>query len=166
MALNSLYSNKKFLRLIRDLGISKAQTLGHLELLWHSTYSNCDPNVGDFIDIEVAAEWEGECGDFAKALETRGFIDRIGDSDEYEIHQWSEHAPPYIKRKLLRQKPSSVNKCPTLTDNCKPSVNKSEPEVKRIEEKGIEEKQTTDSSDSQSKPKWDESEHDLSLIHI
>ena len=55
MALNSLFTNKKFLRLARNLGISEPTTLGHLEYLWHTTYANGNPDVGDYVDIEVAA---------------------------------------------------------------------------------------------------------------
>jgi hypothetical protein len=104
MALNSLFTNKKFNKLSRLLKMPKPHVLGHLEYLWHSTHSNCDPNVGSMLDIEGLAEWVGEDGVFFEALKEAEFIDEIGDSGEYEIHDWEDHVPPYVRKKLARRK--------------------------------------------------------------
>lgn len=107
MALNSLFTNKKFLRLARNLGISEPTTLGHLEYLWHTTYANGNPDVGDYVDIEVAAKWDGEPDAFAEELESLGFIEEIEDTGEYEIHDWEDHIPPYVRKKVARREPKA-----------------------------------------------------------
>jgi hypothetical protein len=104
MALNSLFTNKKFNRLSRLLKMPKPYILGHLEYLWHASYSNCNPNVGNNLDIEGTAEWVGEDGVLTTALRDAGFIDEIGDTGEFFIHDWEEHVPPYVRKKLARRK--------------------------------------------------------------
>jgi hypothetical protein len=103
MALNSLFTNKKFLRLARVLNIPEPHILGYLEFLWHSTYANCDPNIGDSIDVEVAARWNGEAGILTKALKDVGFIDKVKSRSEYIVHDWLDHVPPYVRKKLARK---------------------------------------------------------------
>ena len=51
-------------------------------------------------DIEIAAEWGGEPGGFAKALAESGFIDSFEGS--YKIHDWAEHNP-YVAGRSMRQ---------------------------------------------------------------
>jgi hypothetical protein len=54
--------------------------------------------------IELAAEWDGEPGVFAKAVchPDHNFIDRREDG-QFEIHDFYEHAPDYVKKRIDRE---------------------------------------------------------------
>lgn len=42
-------------------------------------------------DVEIAADWKGQAGQFVSALSEVQFLD--GEAGEYRIHDWAEHNP-------------------------------------------------------------------------
>ena len=97
MARPTLFTNRKFLRLAAILKMPKPHVLGHLEYLWQSGYQSASSVVGDEIDVELVAEWQGEQGALTKALLETGFIDQteLG----LEIHDFWTHAPRYVTQR-------------------------------------------------------------------
>jgi hypothetical protein len=94
----------KFKRLQRKLGMSVAQVVGHLELLWSATAKNApEGDIGRFenIDIAIACYWDGDADFFVEALVECGWLDA---SDEWRllVHDWSQHAPSYVHGILKR----------------------------------------------------------------
>jgi len=64
--------------------------------------------VGDFDDIEHAADWptaneeKYPRGAFASALVMTGFVDTIVQGKLYAIHDWYDHLPHFAKQRLSR----------------------------------------------------------------
>lgn len=94
----------KFKRLQRRLGVTTAQLVGHLELLWIATAKNApEGDIGRFTDedISIACYWEGDPKMFITSLVECGWLD--ADSKwRLLVHNWSEHAPSYIHGVLKR----------------------------------------------------------------
>lgn len=121
MARPTLYEHRKFHRLVSQLkqivtgdGVSvEAMALGHLGFLWRVAYDAGDPIIGDALDVETAARWKGPAGELARALLDAGGPGRPGlvdvcelmpgDEAVYEIHDFWDHAPEYVKRRRLRE---------------------------------------------------------------
>lgn len=88
------------------LGVSLPTALGHLELLWaFAGKQAAQGNIGKWPDgaIARACYWMGEPDTFLQALLESGFID----SDEVHrltIHDWNEHAPGWVRAKLVKLK--------------------------------------------------------------
>ena len=110
----TLFDHPKFLRLAHDLGISRPATLGHLEFVWRIGYASGNPTIGDEVDVEIAAEWDGEPGKFAAACERIGFLDRNG-SGKLSIHDLDENSPKYVKdrryQELKRKEKGRASAC-------------------------------------------------------
>ena len=77
MARPGLLQHRKFRRLARAVG-STALALGSLELVWSSAYESGDDYLGDEIDVESAAQWQGEPGALATALASAGGAGSVG----------------------------------------------------------------------------------------
>lgn len=110
MARPSLDRNPKFKRLIRTLNAPRPHVRGYLELLWDVAYECGNPVIGDSHAIEAAAEWPGEEGALTSALLSAGgagragFIEPVeGQTDVYQIHDLSDHAPDYVKKRRQRE---------------------------------------------------------------
>ena len=78
---------------------------GLLERLWHFTATSAPRgDVGRFSDADIAvmAGWRGKPEVLIDALVTAGWLDR---DDEFRllVHDWSDHAPYYIKRNIGRK---------------------------------------------------------------
>ncbi len=101
MAKPELYDHKKFLKLKRLLGEPAPHVAGYLEFLWKRGYQTGNPNIGDELDVEAAAEYPGETGKFTTAALAAGFIDADEDGT-FVIHDLYEHAPRYVKRRMGR----------------------------------------------------------------
>ena len=84
----------KFKRLQRKLNISRAQVLGHLELLWRTAHQQHSPYFRDEIDVEIAADWEGDEGLFTKVAVSENWVDKT--KNGYEIHDYWDNAPTYV----------------------------------------------------------------------
>lgn len=94
----------KFKRLQRRLGISTAQLVGHLELMWIATAKNSpEGDIGRFSneDIAIACHWEGDPDNFVDSLVECGWLDK-DTKWRLLVHNWSEHAPSYIHGILKR----------------------------------------------------------------
>lgn len=94
----------KFKRLQRRLGISTAQLIGHLELLWMATAKNApEGDIGRFSneDIAIACYWENDPDSFVNALVECGWLDP---SEEWRllVHDWAQHAPTWVGGNLKR----------------------------------------------------------------
>ena len=109
----TLFSHRKFLRLSAILGMPKPHVLGHLEYLWQSAYQAASAAVGDAIDVELAAEWNGKPGEFAAALLSVGFIEE--EDGVLIVHDFWTHCPRYVKQRAeTEEKLRSAGK--TLSD--------------------------------------------------
>lgn len=94
----------KFKRLQRRLGLSLAQTVGTLELLWIATTKNTpEGDIGRYSDedIAIACDWASDPETLITALVECGWLDR---NEEYRllVHDWADHAPNYVHGFLSR----------------------------------------------------------------
>lgn len=90
-----LANHPKTRRLCRELGISKAQAVGHLHLLWWWALDYAqDGDLSDFTTSEIAdgCEWEGDPVEFVMALQEVRFL------DQQSIHDWDQYGGKYFKR--------------------------------------------------------------------
>lgn len=102
MARPTLFTNRKLPRLARAAGVRITEALGLLEFLWHAQYEACDETIGDALDVEALARWEGEPGVLAAALVTSGLVDRKDDGT-HVVHDFWDHAPEYVRRRRERE---------------------------------------------------------------
>lgn len=102
MARVGLFEHRKFKRLVRDVG-GKALALGSLELIWQSSYATADPYIGDAIDVEAVAEWQGEAGKLLAALLSAGFIDHDEERGGYVVHDLYDHCPNHVRDRAKRE---------------------------------------------------------------
>lgn len=115
MARAELTEHRKFLRLVHILGMPEPHVLGHLEYLWRSGYQTGNAYVGDSKDVELAAKWHGEEGQFFTALTAKevNLLDMNQDGT-YSIHDLYDHAPEYAKKRMRRkgfgQKPKTARR--------------------------------------------------------
>jgi hypothetical protein len=110
MARPGLTRHPKFNRLRLMTGEPEAHVLGHLELLWSVCYEAGDPEIGDAVDIEAAAGWDGEPGKLCKALLECGGKGRVGfieptaaDPERFQVHDLYDHCPEYVKKRVERE---------------------------------------------------------------
>ena len=105
MAKETLTRESKFKRLVFILGEPAPHVVGHLEMLWHSTWAALSPYLRDAIDVEAAAEWDGEPGEFVRALLDTRFLDQVDEQKgKYRIHRYWTHAPRSVKLRAERAK--------------------------------------------------------------
>lgn len=107
MARPTLFGHRKLLRLARAVG-SRALAIGHLEILWSGAYESGEPVLGDQVDVEGLAEWEGAPGALAQALLDAGGPGRKGFLEVtaeglLAIHDFWDHAPDYVRRRAERE---------------------------------------------------------------
>lgn len=94
----------KFKRLQRRLGVTTAQLVGHLELLWIATAKNApEGDIGRFSneDIAIACYWEDDPDLFVHALTECGWLD-VSDEWRLLVHDWAQHAPTWVGGNLKR----------------------------------------------------------------
>jgi len=93
-------------QLCKLLGISLAQAVGHLELLWHFTAQYAPQgNIGRFTDewIEAACDWCGKSGALIGALRESGWADEHpDDAIRLVVHDWHVHADDAVRKRLSR----------------------------------------------------------------
>lgn len=109
MAKLALRSNRKFRRLLAMVRVDSPEHLrGHLSALWEATWENGTPLIGDFNDIEAAAGWtmadqeKYPPGAFASAMVLARLVDVVVEGELYAVHDWYEHAPEYVKKRIGR----------------------------------------------------------------
>lgn len=97
----TLREHPKVYVLVDALGVSKAQVLGHLHLLWWWCVDYAPDGVISQNDVAIAraAEWSGDPKQYVTALVTAGFVDRRG--DVLVMHDWGEYRLHYD---LLRER--------------------------------------------------------------
>ena len=117
MAKLALRSNRKFRRLLAMVRVDSPEHLrGHLSALWEATWENGTPLIGDFNDIEAAAGWtmadqeRYPPGAFAAAMVMARLVDVVVEGHLYAVHDWYEHAPEYVKKRIGR----AVKEDPTV----------------------------------------------------
>jgi hypothetical protein len=97
-------------------GLSRAETVGTLELLWLFTMEQSPSgDVGRWGDMDLEAEmdWRGEPGALVSALVDAGWIDRCG-THRLVIHDWADHLPDFLQKRVDRGtlKIAAVSPCP------------------------------------------------------
>jgi hypothetical protein len=84
---------------MRALSVPRYVAVGVLESLWHfaAAYAD-DGDLGKFSDEDIAEfiGWD-DAKMLLSALESTGWL------DGRQIHDWTEHAPDYIKKRLARR---------------------------------------------------------------
>lgn len=109
MARPGLLRNRKFVRMERMKGMTKAIALGSLELIWSAAYETGEDLVGTAEDVELAADWRGEPGLLFAALRDAGlpgpgFIEEAPERPRmWRIHDLYDHAPDYVQRRMERE---------------------------------------------------------------
>jgi len=98
----TLTTHRKFRRLARLLG-GQAVARGTLELLWDVAYAAGEARIGDALDVEEAAQWQGEAGKCVAALVDCGFLDADTDGETFTVHDLFDHAPQYVRRRFERE---------------------------------------------------------------
>ncbi|HEV2294515.1 MAG TPA: hypothetical protein VGR35_11720 [Tepidisphaeraceae bacterium] len=96
---------------MHDAEISAPLARGSLELIWDTAYESGDPYIGDKMDVELAAEWEGDPGKLFTALLGSGGQGRAGFIEEvpnhsgfFQVHDLWDHAPEYVKKRYTRER--------------------------------------------------------------
>lgn len=107
MARPNLLGHRKFRRLVAALGLPVPHVLGHLELVWFAAYEDGEPEIGDAVDVELAAQWGGDPGAFAAAMVSCGGKSGDGFLEEedgiYRVHDLYDHAPEYVRKRRMRE---------------------------------------------------------------
>lgn len=106
MAKLSLRSNKKFLRLCRDLKRPGYQVRGLLEMMWESAYEN-STTFRTLDDAEVVSTWDGEIGAFGSAVLSAGFLDEVPDG--FMVHDYEDNAPYWWKERERKRKAQCIS---------------------------------------------------------
>lgn len=101
-----LPDHRKFLRLVRLLGEPTPHVIGYLELMWRRCYQTGNPKLGDELDVEAAAGYQGEPGKFARAAADSGGESSTGfiviKDGAYHVHDLWDHAPEWAKKRMAR----------------------------------------------------------------
>ena len=101
MAKPGLINNVKFKHLVYLLKLPAPYVHGHLDYLWRVAYDS-ERFTFNSIEIEIAAEWNGERGMFTEACIESGFLDKT-DEDQYEIHDHEDHEPEWYKSRIRKR---------------------------------------------------------------
>lgn len=92
----------KFKKLKRLLKVPTYAVAGVLESIWQLT-AECadDGHIGKYDNDEIASylDWDGDADELIESLVSSRWLDRRSDGT-VEVHDWSEHAPTYIKDRL------------------------------------------------------------------
>lgn len=96
----------KTLQLVATLDRPLPFIVGTLDLLWIFTARYADDGVvGRFPDdlIERRCGWDGAEGALITALKAVGYLDREPETERLLVHDWHDHAPEYVKKRLRRR---------------------------------------------------------------
>ena len=99
----TLREHPKLYQLSESLGVSKAQTIGHLHLLWWWCVDYSPEGMLRVNDLQIAraAEWSGEPKLFVESLVAARFLDRR--DGVLTIHDWMEFCGSLIHKRLERK---------------------------------------------------------------
>lgn len=96
----------KFALLRRDLGLSKAEALGYLELIWEASHlaakEGSTPRFSAE-ELEAVVEWEGEAGALARALVARRWLDEVA-GGQLQPHDYGTHVPDFVRKSWARRR--------------------------------------------------------------
>lgn len=99
----TLRDHPKLSDLAHRLGISKAQAIGHLQMLWWWCINYAqDGDISRFTPIQIAAacDWGGDPETLIQHLTASGFID----SEPLRVHDWLDFCGDLIKKRLEYKK--------------------------------------------------------------
>lgn len=100
---SSLPGHRKLKKLARVLGVSKAEALGRLALvwIWAAEYApdGVIPPAFDALDVADAAEFPGSPDSFVDALLEAGFLDLSTDG-VLAIHDWRAYSGKLIANRV------------------------------------------------------------------
>lgn len=105
----------KFRRLMRRLDLREWQAVGVLESLWRFTRKNAPMgDVGRFTNVDIAAaiDWRGDADDLIDALRD-GWLDDVGGLQRLVCHDWYDHAPSFVVRRINNKFGVGDTKTPT-----------------------------------------------------
>lgn len=102
MARPTLFSHPKLRRLAYILAVPVPHAVGHLECLWHVAYEAGQPVFRDRIDVELAAQWQGEQGKLCEALVEVRLLD-VNAQGNFSIHDFHDHCPDYVRLRSQRE---------------------------------------------------------------
>ena len=94
----TLRKHPKTRALMRELGLSRVEAIGHLHCLWWWVLDYAeDGDLSRFAADEIAegAEWEGDPDVFVAAMIAAGFIDQA----DRAVHHWHEFAGKLVDRR-------------------------------------------------------------------
>ena len=76
-------------------------------------------NIGKYTNAMIASgmEWDGDCNKLIDSLIESGFIDEVEDSNRLIIHDWEEHCPDFIKKRLRRKVSANGGQRRTTADS-------------------------------------------------
>lgn len=118
MKLDAL-DHPKTLHFAALLDVSRPTAIGHLELLWAYTGKHsAQGNVGKWPDGAIArsCEWMGSPEVFVAALVDSKFLDR-DPSHRLTVHDWSDHAPGWVRAKLKKVGLDFISSEPSSDDS-------------------------------------------------
>ena len=109
----------KLAHLCRELGTTRRDAVGLLELLWEYTGEYAPKgDIGRFTDSDIAnaVDWKGNAGELIEGLVAAGWLDRCTENG-LVVHDWEDHAPDYIRKRLARQKTAFLHAQTPPADN-------------------------------------------------
>ncbi|MEQ8636863.1 hypothetical protein [Gimesia maris] len=110
----------KFKQLQLLLGVPKFAAIGVLESLWHMACRNApEGNIGKYTNAMIASgmEWDGDSDFLIQCLIDSGFVDEVEDGNRLVIHDWEEHCPDFIKKRLRRKASAGGGQRQTTADS-------------------------------------------------
>lgn len=102
MARPTLDRNVKFKALVKRLNLPRPFVRGLLETMWDVAAECGNPIIGSAEDVELAAEWPGEAGQWFESLKSGRWIDALPDG-RWLIHDYWDHAPSYVKDRKRKE---------------------------------------------------------------
>lgn len=125
MKLDAL-DHPKTLDFAARLGVELPTAIGHLELLWAFTAQKAPQgNIGKWPDgaIARACYWNSNPDHFVSALVDSKFVDTHPEH-RLLIHDWSEHAPRWVRAKLAKAKLNFIYVVSTVMDTTFATIDK------------------------------------------
>ena len=110
-------NHPKTRRLKRLLKLSQWEAIGLLECLWQLTAEYAfDGRIGRLSNAEIAdwMEYDGDADELVNALVAANWLD-TDEEHRLVVHQWLEHCPDYVRKRILRA--DNGSQCPPPADN-------------------------------------------------
>lgn len=118
MAHSALFDHIKLRRLMRDLKIPRPHAIGYWECFCKyvgDQYPSGDISSMTPEDVEEAAEWEGEPGQYFDALIKHRFIDQFTQNHSLVVHDWLDWCPEHVKKRAKRMEQRKSKSTPKTT---------------------------------------------------